>query len=456
MRMHSTIFSKAILAAIWSSAVAGQREGPSSHHTKRVTPAKGLISGWVTAWGGNVSMPLYEKYDELTYLGALTTSDGGVNMTVDGDPLQKYIFTQANMTAIRPLLSVGGWAGSQFFSRNVRDDAARQKSATNVTAVVKQFGFGGVDLDWEFPSSKPDNMSHVTGDRGNWCNENHPDDYDNLVKFIQLLRTLLGKDALLCASVPFSGYLDKNQKRVEDASALVSKDALDYISIMTYEMGHHYRHWTGIHAPLHISTKTPWDQRWSIARSVEYWLGAKIPADKIQIGLPGHGKILQTTLSGEAKASLKPNPEYSGSRLYQIQDYPIVQTATPAIWNESDAWNTGSKAIWERDFCGTFRNIEHVKATSYTQLIAEGFLDAHGQAIPKEGRYIEYDRLTESPYIYNSSSGELITYDNPISFGAKSKWAKEKGLLGVKIFSLQHDTLDGALIDAVRQPWIEN
>lgn len=114
--MHSTIFSKAILAAIWSSAVAGQREGPSSHHTKRVTPAKGLISGWVTAWGGNVSMPLYEKYDELTYLGALTTSDGGVNMTVDGDPLQKYIFTQANMTAIRPLLSVGGWAGSQFVS----------------------------------------------------------------------------------------------------------------------------------------------------------------------------------------------------------------------------------------------------------------------------------------------------------------------------------------------------
>ena len=61
-------------------------------------------------------MPLYEKYDELSFLGALTTSDGGINMTVDGDPFKVPVFTEANMTAIRPLLTIGGWAGSQFVS----------------------------------------------------------------------------------------------------------------------------------------------------------------------------------------------------------------------------------------------------------------------------------------------------------------------------------------------------
>lgn len=158
-----------------------------------------------------------------------------------------------------------------------------------------------------------------------------------------------------------AGYLDKNQKYIEDASALVSKETLDWISIMSYEMGHHYRHWTGIHAPLHIGSKTPWDQKWSIARSVAYWHKAKIPLDKIQIGLPAYGKIFQTTLQGEAKAQLRPNPEFGGSLLYQPQEYPRVQMEVPDIWNPEDPWGTGSKLIWELDFCNTFRNQEHVK-----------------------------------------------------------------------------------------------
>lgn len=75
---------------------------------------QGLISGWVTAWGGNGSMALYDQYDEISFLGALTDPDGGVNMTVDGDPFTKPTFTLENMTSIEPLLSIGGWAGSQF------------------------------------------------------------------------------------------------------------------------------------------------------------------------------------------------------------------------------------------------------------------------------------------------------------------------------------------------------
>lgn len=75
---------------------------------------QGLISGWVTAWGGNGSMALYDQYDEISFLGALTDPDGGVNMTAYGDPPTASTFTPENMTNIEPLLSVGGWAGSQF------------------------------------------------------------------------------------------------------------------------------------------------------------------------------------------------------------------------------------------------------------------------------------------------------------------------------------------------------
>lgn len=102
---------------------------------------------------------------------------------------------------------------------------------------------------------------------------------------------------------------------MEDASALVATDTLDYISIMTYEMGHHYRKDTGIHAPLKSEGATPDDQTWSIEKSVKVWNDANIPLDRIQIGLPAYGKVFTTSLAvGEA---LSPRQEYGGSLLYQ-------------------------------------------------------------------------------------------------------------------------------------------
>lgn len=63
--------------------------------------------------------------------------------------------------------------------------------AANITATVMHWGFGGVDLDWEFPNSKPDNASHITADRGNWCNTNSPEDFDNFISLIKVIISFL-------------------------------------------------------------------------------------------------------------------------------------------------------------------------------------------------------------------------------------------------------------------------
>lgn len=116
-----------------------------------------------------------------------------------------------------------------------------------------------------------------------------------------------------------SGFIDTDGAKVKDASALVATDTLDYISIMTYEMGHHYREDTGIHAPLRSGDATPKDQTWSIEKSVKVWKDAKVPLDRIQIGLPAYGKVFTTSLTrGEA---LPPRQEYGGSLLYQPTNF---------------------------------------------------------------------------------------------------------------------------------------
>lgn len=107
-------FLTSALGAPASASTRPQRNKRAAEHD--LAKKKGLISGWVTNWGANTSMPIYEKYDTLSWLGALTTPDGGVNLTVRNPP--SAAFTKTNMTTIRPLMTVGGWAGSQF----VRDD----------------------------------------------------------------------------------------------------------------------------------------------------------------------------------------------------------------------------------------------------------------------------------------------------------------------------------------------
>lgn len=85
--------------------------------------------------------------------------------------------------------------------------------------------------------------------------------------------------------------------------------------------------------------------------------------------------------------------------------------------------------------------------------MAMGYLDSKGDVTEMEGRQSSFDQVTQSPWIYNSTTGELVVYDDMRSLFVKSRYAKEQGLKGVKIFSVQHDTTDGALLRAVRGAW---
>ena len=54
---------------------------------------------------------------------------------------------------MKTLLAVGGWNhGSTLFSEMVSTEAGIQQFATNSLNFVAQYGFDGIDLDWEYPA----------------------------------------------------------------------------------------------------------------------------------------------------------------------------------------------------------------------------------------------------------------------------------------------------------------
>lgn len=86
-------------------------------------------------------------------------------------------------------------------------------------------------------------------------------------------------------------------------------------------------------------------------------------------------------------------------------------------------------------------------------MIQAGYLDADGNAIKKAGIETLWDDTAQSPYIIDTNTGAFITYDDTKSLGIKSKWAKDNGLMGVKLWAVQLDTTDGKLIKAIKEHW---
>lgn len=84
-------------------------------------------------------------------------------------------------------------------------------------------------------------------------------------------------------------------------------------------------------------------------RSIKYWLGAGVPANKIQMGLPAYAKVFNSTLK---PGPIAPNSTFD-SPLYQPQLQLEVSKTPPAGW--TDAKDNPLALKYEKDFCGWYR-----------------------------------------------------------------------------------------------------
>ncbi len=55
--------------------------------------------------------------------------------------------TQGVFQGVIPILSIGGWTGSRFFSSAVATDANRTAFANAIMGVVSQYQLGGIEIE---------------------------------------------------------------------------------------------------------------------------------------------------------------------------------------------------------------------------------------------------------------------------------------------------------------------
>lgn len=186
---------------------------------------------------------------------------------------------KADNPGLKTLISVGGWTYSDKFSDAALNEQSRSAFAENSVAFIKQYGFDGIDIDWEYP---------VGG--GLSTNSNRPEDRQNFTLLLKKLRERLdaegakdGKKYILSfAGGAGSSYINKTQLNE------LSKYA-DYAIVMTYDLHGPWDNYTDFNAPLYTPTGSSPRYKASVDSSVRAWMSAGFPQNKIVMGVPFYG-----------------------------------------------------------------------------------------------------------------------------------------------------------------------
>jgi chitinase len=73
-------------------------------------------------------------------------------------------------------------------------------------------------------------------------------------------------------------------------------------------------------------------------------------------------------------------------------------------------------------------------------------LSGEGVYVAGEGWQKGFDWVSFTPYVWNNSSGQFITYEDPVSISYKREFSRDAGLQGMMVWEVDYDTTNGELI----------
>jgi len=224
-----------------------------------------------------------EKLTHVNFSFALVKDGkGSVEHWPNPELIREFVKNKAH---IKTILSVGGW-GAGGFSPAVANEKSREVFAQSLVDIVNDFGFDGIDMDWEYPC---DDVAGI---------EASPDDKPNYTAFIQLLRDKLGKNKIVTMAAGGS------QNCVDNLEIPKLVELMDFINIMTYDLCP----WDSVsyHPGLYPSDVTGNQNADAIIGMYEK---AGVPRNKQVIGAAFYGRIYRDVDGLNAPAGI---PGFSG------------------------------------------------------------------------------------------------------------------------------------------------
>jgi chitinase len=172
--------------------------------------------------------------------------------------------------ALKTLISVGGWGGSEAFSNIASSEISRKVFADSLMNFITIHGFDGVDIDWEYPTS-----GQKLSDKEN---------FSLLLSVIKKTMISKGLNYILSAAV---------SANVQDIPNMYEVTALnsvcDFINVMAYDLRGSWNKYTGHASPLFRNPNDP-EYSGSIDDVISTYINLGLSLNKINLGIPFYGR----------------------------------------------------------------------------------------------------------------------------------------------------------------------
>jgi chitinase len=255
---HLAFFLLSSLMAVVSLPVASAQQSLPHHLSKRVVADYVYWSKYQTPPYGAGQIP-YHKLTHINHAGVSFDASG--TLSVPSGAYNEFIEPELNHRAhandVKVLLLLGGDFGG------VEANGKTETLVDNIAAFEKQYGYDGVDIDWEYPAS--------TGDR------------IFLVDLMAKLRKSNPDYVLSIDAAPWggSGY-DVKHLRL----------SLDYINIMMYDCAGPWTAYGQLNSPIFWDRNdpAPWECQpgGSVHDTANIFL-KHVPGKQLNMGTPFYG-----------------------------------------------------------------------------------------------------------------------------------------------------------------------
>ncbi|MFC3031597.1 glycosyl hydrolase family 18 protein [Pseudoalteromonas fenneropenaei] len=477
---------------------ANGRELMGADHPRRII---GYFTSWRNGANGQPSYLVNDiPWDKITHINYAFAHVDGSNKVSIGDPnaannpatnmewpgvagaeldptlpykghfnlLNKY---KKQYPDVKTLISVGGWAetGGYFGADGTRvksggfytmttnadgsvNQAGIETFAASAVSFIRQYGFDGVDIDYEYPSSM--------------ANSGHPDDFAisnarraGLNASYQVLMKRLreeldkagqqdGKHYMLTIASPSSGYLLRGMETFQ------AVQYLDYINIMSYDLHGAWNSHVGPNAALFDTGEDSELKAWNVYGTAEfegigylntdwavrYFRGA-VSAGRINIGIPYYTRGFKDVVGGtngmwgQAKQADQNNcPPGTGEGEKNFCGAGAV--GIDNLWHDKNDVGlevpAGSNPLWHA------KNLQSGIVPSY--LAAYGLTPDTDPQDRLTGTYTRhYDAVAVAPWLWNDQKKVFISTEDEESMARKVDYVISNGLGGIMFWELAGD-----------------
>lgn len=301
------------------------------------------------------------------------------------------------------LISVGGWAGSRGFYTMMDTDAGINTFADSCVDFIRTYGFDGVDIDFEYPSStsqsgNPDDFD-VSEPRRATINERYNVLMKTLREKLDAASKEDGKQYLLTAAVTASSWVLGGVSSNEYAKYL------DFLSVMSYDF---HGGWNEFVENLANIYPDPADKETAsmlmpvlaMDWAYRYYRGV-LPPEKILMGIPYYSRGWENVNGGE-------NGLHGTSK-------------TPA---------SGKYNIWGDDLDGN-GELEPAGANPLWHILN----------LMEEDKDLKvyFDEVGKVPHVWQDKEKVFLSFENEQSIAERLKYIQEKNLGGALIWVMNGD-----------------